>query len=84
MGNGNNIFKDPVSDNLPQSMVKPSLHLSHGCSNPEIVEEDDSYTTNTKLNRKMDLLTVPSTPSDDLQVPPSFKSTRINSTVEFK
>ena len=82
MGDGSNILKDPVSDNLRQSKMRPDLHLSKGCSNPELFQEEDSVKTNTKL--KMDLLTIPSTPTDDLQMPPSFKSTRMSSTVEFK
>lgn len=78
-----NIIKDYASDNLPQLAVKSSLPSDYQYDS--ITQNSDlnwSKTCETKI--KMDLLAVPSSPVDELNAPPCFKTARINSTVEFK
>ena len=82
MGGPTHIMKDFASDNITQLTVKSSLPANYeypNSLNPELSSNNFGEETS-----KMDLLTVPSSPVDELKAPPSFKSTRINSTVEFK
>lgn len=82
MGGPTHIMKDFASDNIPQLTVKSSLPANY--EYPNSLNPELSSTKSGEETSKMDLLAVPSSPVDELEAPPSFKSTRINSTVEFK
>ena len=84
IGGHTHITKDFASDNLPQLTVKSSLPTNYEYPSTNSLNLELSSSKSGDENFKMDLLTVPSSPVEELTAPPSFKPARINSTVEFK
>ena len=80
----NSIMKDHARDNLPQLTMKSSLPTDYQYESLNNLNTEVSWNKTYDATSKMDLLAVPSSPVDELKAPPSFKSTRINSTVEIK
>ena len=82
-GSGNVISKESASENMKQSTAITPLHHSLRYSNPDLPAMTTfSESTANKAISKMDLLTVPASPVEELVAP--FKSTRINSVVEIR